>query len=207
MSEFRRRIMMANVKKEEPIAWDYEWYPPEEMPSWLSIGQYATGEMMEDCYRVYGASTPSNVVNKPFIVFSSTEFPTGKSYIVEMDIVEMAARQANSTNASIQFFVTGGVTPRLTRYTTGRVPGTNLWLLGLNTANSQSGSLHITDNMRFKLRIICDTVTPQFTLKVGNVSLSSAQSLVPRTIYSRYVHANGGYWDIYSIKIKKLDNE
>ena len=198
---------MANVKKEEPIAWDYEWYPPQEMPSWLSIGQYATGEMMEDCYRVYGASAPSNVANKPFIVFSSTEFPTGHSYIIEMDIVEMAVRKGNSVQSSVQMFSTANGTPRITRYTTGKVPGTSLFLLGLNTTNSQTGSLHITDNMRFKLRIICDTATPQFTLKVGNVSLSSAQSLVPRTIYSRYVHANGGYWDIYSIKIKKLDNE
>ena len=198
---------MANVKKEEPIAWDYEWYPPQEMPSWLSIGQYATGEMMEDCYRVYGASAPSNVANKSFIVFSSTEFPTGHSYIIEMDIVEMAVRKGNSVQSSVQMFSTANGTPRITRYTTGKVPGTSLFLLGLNTTNSQTGSLHITDNMRFKLRIICDTATPQFTLKVGNVSLSSAQSLVPRTIYSRYVHANGGYWDIYSIKIKKLDNE
>lgn len=204
MSEFRRRLMMAQEK--EVITWDYEWYAPEEIPSWLSIGSYATGEMQEDCYRVYAASQPGNVINKPFIIFSSTEFTAGNSYMVEMDITEMAVRKASSVASSIQFFTTAAETPRITRYTTGKVPGTNLWLLGLNTANSQTGGLHITDNMRFKLRIICDTATPKFTLKVGGVSLSADVALYPRTIYSRYVHANNGYWDIYSIKVKVNPN-
>ena len=204
MSEFRRRLMMA--QKKEVIDWDYVWKAPEELPAWLSIGPNATGEMGDGYYRVYGASSPANVANRPFIIFSSTEFPAGNSYMIEMDIVEMAVRKGNSLQSSVQFFSTSNNTPRITRYTSGKVPGTSLWLLGLNTTNSQSGSLHITDSERFKLRVICDTATPKLTLKVGGVSLSADVALYPRTIYSRYVHANKGYWDIYSIKIKVNPN-
>lgn len=194
---------MAQRNGEEPIDWDYEWYPPEEKPSWLSTQM--TGEMGANYYRV-PVYTSGSTPNKTFITFSSSEFPSGKSYIIEMDIEEMAARAyANSTQTSVQIFSTASGTPRITRYSTGEIPGTNYFLLGLNTANSQSGAIRITDNLRFKIRIECDTATPKFTLKVGNVILSSEQSLLPRTIYTRYIKANG-HWDIYSIKVKVIDN-
>lgn len=201
---FRRRLMMAQRNGEEPIDWDYEWYPPEEKPSWLSTQM--TGEMGTNYYRVpvyTGGSAP----NKPFITFSSSEFPSGKSYIVEIDVEEMAMRaHPNSSQASIQFFSTAGGTPRIVRATAWQpIPGTNYTPLGFNTTNAWSGDMRFTDDLRFKIRIDCDTVTPKFTLKIGEIALSSTQSLLPSTIYSRYITADG-YWDIYSIKVKVIDN-
>lgn len=201
---FRRRLMMAQRNGEEPIDWDYEWYPPEEKPSWLSTQM--TGEMGTNYYRV-PVYTGGTVSNKPFITFSSSEFPSGKSYIVEIDVEEMAIRAyPNSTQASIQLFSTAGGTPRIVRATAWQpIPGTNYTPLGFNTANAWSGNMRITDDLRFKIRIDCDTITPKFTLKVGDVDLSSEQSLLPREIYTRYIKAEG-YWDIYSIKVKAIDN-
>lgn len=201
-SSMRRRMMMS-AKEQEPIVWDYEWYPPEEKPAWLTT--QVAGTMGENYYRVpvyNGGSIP----NKNFITFSSSVFPSGKSYIIEIDVEEMTIRaQSNSVQSAIHFFDNASGVPRITRYGQGKISGTNYYYLGLNTADNANSTL-ITNNLRFKIHIECDTVAPLFTLKVNNIALSTAKSVLPRIIRTRYIK-NGGYWDIYSIKVKVIDNE
>lgn len=204
MSIMRRRLLMSS-KIEEQIVWDYEWYAPDEVPSWFSVGTNATSEMGVDYLRVYNPSAPSNYVFKNIMNFKASEFPAG-SYIVEIDMVEMVARQATSAQGALIFSLS----------TSGNAsnPGNKIWIGRLNTKMSGTDfyrcclttsttdtNIIIPDTLRYKVRLRINE--SDSVIKVGSAQLTTSGVGAPRGIYGRY--SSKGYLDIYSIKVKKIE--
>lgn len=203
MSEFRRRLMMAQ-SGEEPIDWDYEWYAPDEIPSWFSKGTNATAEFGEDYYRIYNPSAPSNYVMKNIMNFSSSEFPVG-SYIMDINMKEMVVRQANSVQGGLIFSTskTGNTSSVSDQIWIGRlnskISDTNYYKCCLATSTTDTDKI-ITDALRYTVRLNIGTEGTR--ISVGNVFLDTTRVGAPRGIYGRY--SPSGYIDIYSIKIKAI---
>lgn len=205
---FRRRLMMAQRNGEEPIDWDYEWYPPEDRPTWFTIPNTNVSYEMGDTYfRIYCANAPANQANRSFYTFSASEFPNTKSYLVEIDMTEMAARQATSGQGGICYSKLTGANGIWTRRNgNSMVSGTNYYQVRLASSNSGTDGPVITNDLRYKLRLLYDNTNGLFKASVGDKEYSiSATGIAPRDVWSRYV--NNRYIDIHSIKIKVIENE
>lgn len=214
MSKYRRRLMMAQ-KKEEPIAWDYEWYPPQEMPSWITINSNAHGEMGANYYRVFAATGPASNTNRNFMnIGNATLFPTSKSYIMEIDLEDRMARTSTSASSGSYSFA-------LNKNGSSASIGQLIYIKRTGTSTGQSGfykccftsapstntSYIIPDSLRYKIRFFFDNANAQTTASVGNVKYTVNYVGRPGGLYNRNSITGTQYLDIYSIKIKVIDNE
>lgn len=207
MSEFRRRLMMA--QKKEVINWDYEWYAPEEVPAWLHISDNAAHEMLDDCFRIYPA-TGTNSYYKIMMYFDPEEFPTSNSYEVEIDMYNTISRLAMSVQGGVGFnqVTSGNSTTGLlyikrrndTKYT---LDGVSYYIGEVSTSTGRNSGNQITDSLRYKVTLTFDNVNNIAKLAVNGVSIQrTSEGYAPRAMVNRY--ANSGYIDIYCIKIRIL---
>lgn len=203
----RRRLMIQG--KTEPIVWDYEWYPPEEKPSWFTITNTNVSYEMGDTYfRIYCANNPGNQVERQFFTFLASEFPNTKSYLVEIDMTDMAARQATSGQGGICYSKLTGTNNSIwvKRNGNSKIPGTNYYQVILASGPNDYNGPVITNNLRYKIRLFYDNTNGLFKASVGDKEFSiAATGIAPRQVWSRYV--NNRYIDIHSVKIKVIENE
>lgn len=199
---------------EEPIDWDYEWYPPEEMPEWITINTNSHGEMGTDYYRVYAATGPGNHINRNFMnIGNATLFPTSKSYIMEIDLEDRMARTCSNSNGSYSFAMNkNGSSANIGKLIYVKRTGTSTGQSGfykccLTQAATTNTSYIITNNLRYKIRLFYDNANTQTIASVGNVRFTANVVGRPGGMYNRSVVTGTQYLDIYSIKIKVIENE
>lgn len=208
VSSIRRQMIQLMPK----YKWDLEWHYTDGMPEFISINSAngATQQILEDCLRITPATGPSNNVYRNMLTFNTSLLSSTQSYMIEMDMKELAVRLGSSYQSSLTVAPNKGSEILDIRRTSTKIPGTSYWktLLDNNTGNASADAVPITDDLRYKLYIIYNASTHLFTLRVGSSSISRTltEGLYPRYMYTKYcgTQYGGGYVDIYSIKIKLL---
>lgn len=187
--------------KTDAIVWDYEWIGGMEIPSWINIA--STYDSLEDSIVL----TPRDNI---MMYFEPEEFPITSSYIVEMDVYNTLARLVRSFQGGVIFSQTISGSKYL-RYVAikrdggNMISGTSYYVNTLSTNISEyRGSKTITNDLRYIITLTFDNNNNYIKLKVNNdsVRLDSGEGNAPRGIFGRYTQ--GGVFQIYSIKIKKL---
>lgn len=182
------------------------------MPEFISINSAngATQQILEDCLRITPATGPSDNIYRNMLTFNTPLLSSTQSYMIEIDMKELAVRLGSSYQSSLTVAPNNGSKLLDIRRTSTKIPGTSYWktLLDNNTGSASADAVPITDDLRYKLYIIYNASTHLFTLRVGSSSISRTltEGLYPRYMYTKYcgTQYGGGYVDIYSIKIKLL---
>lgn len=172
--------------------WDLEWHYTDGIPNFISVNTSngATATILEDCLRVVPATGPSNNAYRNMLTFNTPLLSSTQSYMIEVDMKELAVRLGSSYQSSLAIAPNNGNTLLDIRRTSTKIPGTNYWktLLDNNAGSASADAVPITDDLRYKLYIIYDASTHLFTLRVGGSSISRtlAEELYPRYMYTKY---------------------